>query len=210
LTLSIDLAGADAAAIVAAALTEAGGHCDVLVNCAGIGIAGDFLSQPADALQQLLDVNVRALTSLTRYFLSDMIVRKRGGVLNVASLGGYAPGPYQAVYYASKAYVLSLTEALAHEYQGQGVHIAVVAPGPVRTSFHRRMGGETGFYLRLLSVASADRVARSAYWRFRFGQRVIVPGLLNSLMMLGMRLLPHRLLVPMIGFLLKPRGGVRR
>src|SRR5690606_3538883 len=83
---------------------------------------------------------------LMRHFLPAMCVRGRGGVLNVASLGGYAPGPYQAAYYASKSYVIALTEAVAWETRGLGVRVAVFAPGPVRTRFHARMGAENALY----------------------------------------------------------------
>ena len=86
-----------------------------------------------------------------RHFLPGMRVRGRGGVLNLASLGSYVPGPYQSVYYASKAYVLSLTEAVASETTGQGVRISALAPGPVNTGFHRRMGAERAFYRYLVT-----------------------------------------------------------
>ena len=90
-------------------------------------------------LSNLTELNVTALTRLTRTFLPDMLVRGRGGIINVASLGGFTPGPYQAAYYASKAYVIALTRALAHENRGMGVRFAVVAPGPVNTKFHAKM-----------------------------------------------------------------------
>ena len=106
---------------------------------------------------RLIDLNVRALTHLTRHFLPGMRVRGRGGILNVASLGGYAPGPNQAAYYASKAYVLSLTEAIAAETAGEGVRVCALAPGPVNTMFHARMGAENA----LLSPSRAARPRRS-------------------------------------------------
>ena len=118
---------------------------------------------------RLLDLNVRALTALTRHFLDGMRVRGRGGILNVASLGGYTPGPYQAAYYASKAYVLSLTEAMAAETAGEGVRVCALAPGPVDTGFHARMGAEGAFYRYLLPPASAEAVARAGYRGFALG-----------------------------------------
>jgi uncharacterized protein len=202
---SQDVSQPAAAEAVAQRLVALGGYCDVLVNSAGVGLAGQFCAHDCLDVDGLVAVNVAALTRMTRFFLPDMLVRGRGGVLNVASLGGYAPGPYQAAYYASKSYALSLTEALAHECAGLGVRIAVLAPGPVGTAFHKRMAGETGLYLRVLPVASAERVARVAVRRFWQGQRVIVPGVLNPLLMLAMRVLPHRLLLPLIAMLLKPR-----
>jgi uncharacterized protein len=203
--LALDITTADATQRIDAHLASLDGYCDVLVNAAGIGLAGAFAAQDPASLDRLVDLNTRALTHLTRHFLPPMLARGRGGVLNIASLGGYAPGPWQAAYYASKAYVISLTEALAHECAGQGVRIAVVCPGPVRTAFHKRMGGDTGLYLRLLPIATPEAVARAAYRWFRLGQRVIIPGFIATAVMPAMRILPHRLLSPLVAFLLKPR-----
>lgn len=202
-----DLTEPDAIDVIDACLAREQVFIDVLINAAGVGIAGPFAELTAAALTQLVDLNVRVVTLLTRHFLPGMLVRGRGGILNVASLGAYAPGPYQAAYYATKAYVVALTEAIATEAAGQGVRISALLPGPVATEFHKRMGSESGLYLKFLPVQSVDAVARAAVWRFRLGQRVIIPGLLNPLMALAMRLVPHRLLLPIIGFLLKPRGG---
>ena len=101
---------------------------------------------PSADVLRLIDLNVRALTHLTHHFLPGMRVRGRGGILNLASIGGYAPGPNQAAYYASKAYVLSLTEAIAAETAGEGVRVCALAPGPVNTRLHESMGAENAFY----------------------------------------------------------------
>jgi uncharacterized protein len=180
-------------------------YADVLVNGAGMGLAGPFIDHPPEAVLRLLDLNVRALTELMRHFLPGMRTRGRGGILNIASLGGYAPGPYQAVYYASKAYVLSLTEAVAAETAGAGVRVSALAPGPVNTGFHRKMGSERAFYRHLVLPASAEAVAGAGYRGFALGLRVIVPGLLNPFLALAMRILPHRIVIPIIGRLLRPR-----
>ena len=142
-----------------------------------------------------------------RHFLPGMRARGRGGVLNLASLGGYVPGPYQAAYYASKAYVISLSEAVAAETAGEGVRISALAPGPVNTDFHRKMRSDTSFYRYLVPPTSADAVAAAGYHGFAFGWRVIVPGVLNPILALAMRLLPHRIVIPIVGWLLKPRGA---
>jgi uncharacterized protein len=205
-TLALDITAPDAVARIGAALAQQGAYADVLVNSAGIGLAGPFLEQSPEELDQLVDLNMRALTALTRHFLPGMRARGRGGVLNLASLGGYAPGPYQAAYYASKAYVISLSEALAAETAGEGVRVCVLAPGPVATPFHERMRGESGLYLRLLPVASPDSVARAGYLAFALGWRVVVPGLVAPILALAMRLTPHRILVLIVGGLLKPRA----
>src|SRR5262249_3026124 len=113
--LALDITSPDAIAAIDATLARHSAYADVLINSAGLGVAGRFAEQAPEAMARLIAVNVTALTALTRHFLSGMRVRGRGGILNLASLGSYTPGPYQAVYYASKAYVLSLSEAIAAE-----------------------------------------------------------------------------------------------
>ena len=130
----------------------------------------------------------------------------RGGILNLASLGGYTPGPYQAAYYASKAYVISLTEAIASETAGEGVRLTVLAPGPVRTAWHDRAGAGAAFY-RWLLPSSAASVARAGYLGYTLGLRVVVPGLLSPFLAVALRVMPHRVTTPMVRWLLKPRGA---
>ena len=132
-----------------------------------------------------------------------MLARGRGGVLNVASLGGVIPGPYQAAYYASKAYVLSLSEALASETSGSGVRVTVIAPGPIATAFHANMGAEAARYRTLLPELSPEHVAASAYRAFTLGQRVVVPGIMYRLFFIALRMLPHASTVRLTGWLLK-------
>lgn len=134
-----------------------------------------------------------------------MIERNEGGILNVSSLAGFLPGPYQATYYASKAFLLSLSEGLAHETAGTKVRIAVLAPGPVKTDFHERMDSESGFYIRFLGLESAERVAQIGYANFICGQRVIVPGGFTMLMALVARVVPHIIVTPFAAWLLKKR-----
>jgi short-subunit dehydrogenase len=201
----VDISEPHAIPIIEAALADHHGFADVLINNAGVGLAGAFHSQPPEAVLRLLELNVLALTRLMRHFLPGMRVRGRGGILNLASLGGYVPGPYQAVYYASKAYVLALSEAVAAETAGEGVRVCALAPGPVGTDFHRRMGSEHSLYRYLVPPASPDRVAAAAYRGFAFGWRVIIPGIFNPILALALRLLPHRLGTAIVGWLLKPR-----
>ncbi len=202
-----DITRSDAIPAIEAALKAQGAYADVLVNCAGMGLSGPFHGQAPEAILELLDLNIRALTTLSRHFLTGMRIRGRGGILNLASLGGYAPGPNQAVYYASKAYVLSFSEALAAETAGEGVRITAVAPGPVNTQFHARMGAEQAIYRSLVAASSPEAVARAAYRGFALGLRVVVPGILNPFLALAMRILPHRIVVPIVGVLLKQRGS---
>ncbi len=202
----VDVTSPGAIPTIEAALAAQRAYADVLVNSAGIGLAGPFHDQAPEAIMQLIDLNVRALTALSRHFLAGMRVRGRGGILNLASLGGYAPGPNQAVYYASKAYVLSFSEAVAAEVAGEGVRISALAPGPVNTRFHARMGAEQALYRYLVMPSSPEGVARAGYRGFALGWRVIVPGLFNPFLALAMRILPHRIVIPIVGVLLKQRG----
>jgi short-subunit dehydrogenase len=205
-SLAIDLTSSNAADEISNALTAQNAYADILINNAGIGLSGDFLRQSADEVGQLTDLNMRAATLLMHRFLPDMIKRGRGGVLNIASLGGYAPGPNQAAYYASKAYLISLSEAVAAEVAGKGVRISVAAPGPINTDFHSKMAADKSYYLRLMPVLKPHRVAKSAWFGYMWGQRVIIPGVLTRILSLAMRITPHPILVPIVGWLLKRRG----
>jgi uncharacterized protein len=205
LSLPLDITEPDAPQTIDRLLAERGYYIDILVNDAGIGLAGAFDEHDDADVQSLLDLNVTALTRLMHHALPGMLARARGGIINVASLGGLVPGPYQAIYYASKAYVISLTEAIAAENAGRGVRFTAVAPGPVNTGFHTAMGSEMSFYRQVLFSLGPERVANSAYRGYVLSFRVVVPGLLSKLMWPALRVLPHRLLLPLIGWLLRPR-----
>lgn len=204
-TAPIDLTEPDYLERLETALQKDQLYADIVVNNAAFGLGGPFAEQEVTRIEELCRLNVEALTVLTRTFLPDMLSRARGGILNVASIGGLMPGPYQAAYYASKAYVLSLTEALAHENTGRGVLICAAAPGPVATRFHARMGAANSFYLKLMRPLAPEKAARIIYSGFVGGRTVIVPGLLPSLSSFGARYTPHALLTPFIGWFLKQR-----
>jgi short-subunit dehydrogenase len=202
--LALDITSPGAAAAIDAALTRTGGYAHILVNNAGIGLSGAFAELQREEVERLMDLNIKALTVLTHHVLPGMRQRRAGGVINIASLGGYGPGPWQAVYYASKAYVLSFSEAVAAEVAADGVRVCAVAPGPVNTAFHERMGAEGAWYRRLVPPLAPATVAWWTERGFTLGARVIVPGLINMLMSLALRLVPHRILVPIVGWLLRP------
>lgn len=204
--LALDVTDGASHEILTSFLNEHGLYADILVNNAGMGLAGPFATQDPGEIARLIHLNVEALTRLSRHALPDMCTRGRGGLLNIASLAGYAPGPYQAAYYASKAYVIALTRALASETGGQGVRVSVLAPGPVETEFHRRMGAHTALYRTALPGMRPRAVARSALRGFALGHKVILPGFLAPLLALFMRVLPDIVIVPIVGWLLKPRG----
>lgn len=198
----LDITAPDAPAALDAALGARGLYTDVLVNNAGTGLAGPFEQQSSAEIEALIELNIAAATRLMAHALPAMLKRGRGGVLNIASLGGMVPGPYQAAYYASKAYVISLTEAVAHESRGKGVRISVVAPGPVETGFHRAMGAEGTPYRAWLPALSPQAVAASAYRGFVIGRTKIVPGILPTLAALALKILPNFVNVPLVGALL--------
>ena len=206
LALACDINRPEAGAEIDAAMHANGLHVDILVNNAGFGLSGEFDVMPAADIDALLSCNISALTRLSRHFLPQMIARGRGGLINIASLAGFAPGPYQAAYYASKAYVISLTRAIAYETSGTGVKVAVVTPGPVATGFHARMNAESSLYRYLVPASSPEAVAAAAYRGFCWHRRVIVPGLVAKLLSPALRVVPPFLVIPVVAWLLYPRG----
>ena len=201
-TLRLDVGSIDAAETVAAWLIEQNLYCDVLVNNAGIGQSGPFTASAPDRLNALLDTNIAAVARLTRAMLPEMLARGRGGILSVASLGALIPGPHQAAYYASKSFVVSLSEAIRAEIAGRGVRVAVILPGPVETRFHARMDAEGALYRHFLKAASPDRVAMQAVRGYRLGRGLIAPGLVPTLAIAILRILPHAITVPVVRWLL--------
>lgn len=203
--LALDVSAAGTPATLEAALAARGYFIDMLINNAGVGLSGPFAAGSESDIIQLLDVNMTGLTRLMRQVLPGMMARGRGGILNVASLAGYVPGPHQAAYYASKAYVISLSKAVAWEVAGTGVQVSVLVPGPIETRFHERIGALTAYYWWLIPSMPAERVASAGFWGFRLGCRVIVPGVIWLALALAMRLLPNMILIRIMGWLLKLR-----
>jgi short-subunit dehydrogenase len=162
-----------------------------LINNAGFGLAGRFSEQPAARLTEMIDLNVRALTELTHAVLPRMIERNRGGILNVASTAAFQPGPGMAVYYATKAYVLSLTEALHQELAGTGVKVTALCPGPVATEFFD-VAGVHGMLRKL--AADAPSVVRTGLRALERNRAVVVPGASNKAMAQGHRFVPRALM----------------
>lgn len=189
------------------ALRQFGLHADILVNNAAVMIAGFFQDQDLAKLRHLADVNIRAVVDLTRRFLPGMLARGRGGVLNVASVEGFMPVPYQATYAATKAFMLSFSRALAYETMGSGVRISVVAPGPIATDMHAKAGAENSRYVQLLPVMTAEEMARAAFVKFNRGKWVILSGWFNWLVALGVRFVPGILLIPAVGWFFRVRDA---
>lgn len=193
--LPLDLARSDAAQHIAGALAAQGLEPQYVVNNAGFGLVGDAVDRERRDLLEMIDLNVRTLTDLSLAF-ADSLARRRGGILNVGSIAGFLPGPGSAVYYASKAYVLSLGEALHYEMRPRGVRVTTLCPGPVHTEFHLRAGFQSQ-KMPLLDV-SAAQVAEAGYRGLMAGKRVVIPGLGNKLVTLLPLLLPRHLLLYLI------------
>jgi short-subunit dehydrogenase len=163
---------------------------DVLVNNAGFGAHGAFAEMSLPWQIEMLQVNIAALTELTGLFLPGMIERKRGGILNVGSVAGFQPGPGMAVYYATKAYVLSFTEALAEELRGTGLTVSVLCPGPTESNFGSLARGKKVRQLNT-SKMSAEVVAAYGHRAFRNGKVTAVPGIQNHIFIFLNRISPR-------------------
>ncbi|HTW20548.1 MAG TPA: SDR family oxidoreductase [Mycobacteriales bacterium] len=175
---------------------KAGLAIDVLVNNAGFGGQGRFTETDAAEEQRMLAVNVVALTDLTKLFVPEMTKRGHGRLLNVASTAAFQPGPFMAIYYASKAYVLSFTEALAEELAGTGVTATALCPGVVPSGFQDTAHlSKDSPMLRSPGTKSADYVAEAAIDGMMRGKRIVIPGALNKIGVQALRVSPRRAVV---------------
>ncbi len=201
-----DLASPEGCAGVEQALRRFGVYADILVNNAGIMSSGYFQDEDPARVERLIGLNVRAMADLTLRVLPGMMARRRGGVINVASLMGYMPVPYQAIYAASKAFVVSFTKALAYEAMWTGVRVSLVAPGVVATRLHTKAGSQNSRYLFWFPALTPEYVAGRAYRRFKRGWTVTMPGIVNKLGAFARRFTPDFMLIPLMGWLFRPRN----
>ncbi|MCE9581064.1 MAG: SDR family oxidoreductase [Planctomycetes bacterium] len=185
-----DLARPESPAELFEALRNRGVAVDVLVNNAGFGMHGRFAELDAAGQLEMVQLNVVALTALTRLFLPGMIARRKGGVLNVASTAAFQPGPMLSAYYATKAFVLSLTEGISEELRGTGVRATCLCPGPTTTEFIARADMAESKLFQA-GAMSAERAARKGHRAFRRGKVVAIPGIVNSLGAFATRLSPR-------------------
>jgi uncharacterized protein len=198
IVIPCDLQQPDAGDQIAAALTAAGVEVEYVVNNAGFGLFGTAIELDRADQLNIIAVNIRALTDLSLRF-ADSLIRHKGGVLNLGSIAGFLPGPGMAVYYASKAYVLSFSEALRCELAPHGVRVTVVCPGPVPSEFQNRAGFSPGFDSAVLNVSPAD-VAKQGYAGLMANKRAVLPGL-------GIKIVPVLLRFFPRGFILAAVGG---
>ena len=197
IVITCDLQQADAGDKIASALAAEGVEVEFVVNNAGFGLFGRAVELDRNEQLGIVDVNVRALTDLSLRF-ADSLIRNRGGILNVASVAGFLPGPGMAVYYASKAYVLSFTEAMRAELAPHGVRVTVVCPGPVPSEFQARAGFAPGFDSAILNVSPAD-VAQQAYAGLMANKRAVLPGLGIKIVPFLLRLFPRSFILAAVG-----------
>jgi short-subunit dehydrogenase len=205
--LAMDLSRPGAARELHDAVSAAGLHVDVLVNNAGFGTHGPFARSELDEQIDMIRLNVEALTGLTRLALPGMLERGSGRILNVASTAAFQPGPDMAIYFASKAFVLSFTGALAEELRGSGVTATALCPGPVLTGFQERAGvgvGEIPLHSRIF-LTDVERVAAAGIRGMRRGDPLVVPGLLNRLGAMLPRFIPWRWQAPIVSRLVARR-----
>jgi uncharacterized protein len=186
-------------------LNETGTKVACLVNNAGFGAYGDFADLALDVQANMIHTNVNALVELTHRLLPN-IITVRGRILNVASTAAFQPGPHMAVYYATKAFVLSFSEALAEELSPKGVHVSTLCPGPVPTEFQKRAGLEGTALMKSPLTVEASVVAREAYEGLMKGKRLIIPGWGNKFGVQGQRFVPRRLVTKIAGALQKKKS----
>ena len=204
IVLTKDLSRPESTAEIVAELAAQSIEVDTLVNNAGFGTSGRFAETSLDDERQMIDVNVTALTLLTKRLLPAMVARRRGRILNVASTAAFQPGPYMAVYYATKAYVLWLSEALAAELEGTGVSVTCLCPGPTATAFQGRAGMERSRLFTIMRPAEPAAVARQGYDAMKAGRRVVIPGASNKIGAQAVRLFPRRLVAAVVGRMNSP------
>ncbi len=198
--ISVDLAAEEGVALLMDKLERESLRVDVMVNNAGCGFYGPFSLTSEQDECAMIDLNIRNLTRLTKRVLPAMLASKRGGIINVASTAAFQPGPYMAVYYAAKSYVLSFTEALASELRGTGIQVTALCPGPTDTRFAERADAAEA---RLFAAGrmQADEVARQGYRGYRHGRRIVIPGWRNRMMALSVRFVPRAVVLAIVKFL---------
>jgi uncharacterized protein len=192
-TVALDLATPLAPKFLFDRLQSENTPVDILINNAAFGAYGEFAQMPEEEILGQIQLNIAALTELTRLFLPSMIQRRNGRIMNVASTAAFQPGPLMAVYYASKAYVLSFSEAIANELRGSGVTMTCFCPGATHTGFAKRAGTENSRLFKQLGAMSAERVARDGYRALMQGRIVAISGAHNWLLAQSVPFAPRKM-----------------
>jgi short-subunit dehydrogenase len=201
--LALDLKQPDAVLRIAESLQREALYCEILINSAGFGTYGAVAETDPELQLTLIDVNIRAVTSLITRFLPGMVERGKGGIINIGSITGYAPGPYMAGYCASKAFIRSLTAALAAEVAGTGVRVMCLTPGVVRTAFFERapMNRPRNRLLKILPRGDAAATAKIGWKAFADGRSIVVPRAIDRFIISICTLLPDRALARFVSWL---------
>lgn len=191
--IALDLASPPAPQFLFDQLQREGVAIDILVNNAGYGSYGEFAQRPLEDDLGQIQLNVTALTSLTKLFLAPMLQRRSGRIMNVASTAGFQPGPLMAVYYATKAYVISFSEALANELARTGVTVTCLCPGATATEFAHRAGNDHSRLFQQLKPMDAATVARDGYRGLLKGKPLVIPGVRNWMVAESVRFAPRKM-----------------
>ena len=200
-----DLAHADAPKEIFDTLQRESIHIDILVNNAGYTVFGEFSKTSLTDELQMIQVNIVALTHLTKLFLPEMLKKKSGRILNLGSTAAFQPGPLMAIYYASKSYVLFFSEALAEELRNTGVTVTALCPGPTETGFQKRGKMETSRLVAGKKIMDASTVAEIGYQALMKGKAVVIPGLKNKILAQSIRFSPRRLTPRLVKHLQKSK-----
>jgi uncharacterized protein len=171
---------------------------DILINNAGFGLFGEFTKTNLAEELNMIDLNIKTLTHLTKLVVVDMVKRNKGKILNVASTAAFQPGPLMAVYYATKAYVLSFTEALENELKGTNVTVSALCPGPTETGFAGRANLSQSKLFKSLDVMNVHQVVEVGYDGLLKGKTIIIPGWKNRLLAMSARLMPRKLVTSIV------------
>ncbi|MDY6902480.1 MAG: SDR family oxidoreductase [Cyanobacteriota bacterium] len=190
--IAIDLSISTSPEAIYLELQQASIQIDVLVNNAGFGIYGLFNETNLKSELEMIQVNVVCLTHLTKLFLKHMVEQGNGKILNVSSTAAFQPGPLMSVYFATKSYILSFSEAIANELEDTGVSVTVLCPGPTKSGFHQRTGTENSQRMKDMKMMDAKTVAEIGYRGLMAGQTVVIPGTKNRILAEAVRFLPRK------------------
>jgi hypothetical protein len=203
-TIALDLATQAASKFLFDQLQLEKISIDILINNAGFGSLGEFAQMPEHEVLGQIELNITALTQLTRLFLPPMVVRRNGRIMNVASTAGFQPGPLMAVYYATKAYVISFSEAIANELRDSGVTVTCFCPGATHTGFAKRAGNDKSRLFKQLGAMSADQVALDGYRALMEGRTLAISGTRNWLVAQSTRFTPRKLVTAISRWISEP------
>ena len=196
-TIALDLAEPPAPKFLFDQLQREGIAVDILINNAGFGAFGEFAQMPDEQIHGQISLNIMALTQLAKLFIPSMLARHSGRIMNVASTAGFQPGPLMAVYYATKAYVISFSEAIANELRGSGITVTCFCPGATHTGFAKRAGNDNSRLFKQLGAMSAEKVALDGYRAVMEGRTLAISGAHNWVVAQSTRFAPRKLVTAM-------------